>query len=120
GNLEGPRHAEPDPAVDRQAGDVFAEQQNAAGADWKLTADQVEQGRLAGPVRSDHRLTLALTDGQSHVPDGQQAAEGLGDRPELESGGASERELPIPPSPAPPLPNTHFLSCSGRPWKERL
>src|SRR2546423_8960586 len=59
--------------------------------------DQVEHGRLAGAVRSNHADDLALVDVQGQMVDHLQAAEGLRDVAKLEQRHGqtiSTREVP--------------------------
>src|SRR4051812_37405560 len=46
----------------RQPGDLFAVQQNTAGADREAAADQIVERRLAGAVGADDGMALALLD----------------------------------------------------------
>jgi hypothetical protein len=53
----------------------------------EAAADQVEEGRLAGTVRADHRVALALLDGEVHAVDDGGLAEALADVAQFEGGG---------------------------------
>ena len=67
-----PRHT-------RRAGsrprDILAVEHDPAGARREESADQVEEGGLAGAVGADHGAQLARLDRHRHVVDGDQAAE---------------------------------------------
>ena len=75
GDLEGARHAQRDPLVGGEAGDVAAVEQDRPGGRREEPADQVEEGGLAGAVRSDDRAQLALRHGHRYVAHGDEIAE---------------------------------------------
>ena len=85
GMLEGPS-ADPalrDP-VRWQAGDVDAIVMDASGRQRQHAGDQVEDRRLAGPVRTDQAADLSGRERQADAVDGADAAETLGDLGELQ------------------------------------
>src|SRR5271169_4389295 len=53
-DLERAREAEPAPAIDRQPGNVGAVKTDAASLRRDFAAEQADQRRLAGAVRTDH------------------------------------------------------------------
>jgi hypothetical protein len=83
-DLEGARHAHSDPLVGGEAGHVAALEHDRARRRREEPADQIEEGGLAGAVRSDHRAQLALGNGHRYVAHGDQAAEALGQALDLE------------------------------------
>ena len=58
--------------------------QDLAGIRRQLAVDDVEAGGLAGAVRADHGEELARADREADVADRAHAAEGLGQRRDLE------------------------------------
>ena len=69
GDLERARQPAPVDLERPQAGDDVAVQPDLAGGRLDVTADQVEGRRLAGAVRADDRMALALRDAQIEVAD---------------------------------------------------
>ena len=69
----------------RPLGHVLAEQHDLSGGGRENSGDQIEQGRLAGAVRSDDGLAVAGHDLERDVAHGAQAAEALRECPELEN-----------------------------------
>src|SRR5437588_63400 len=61
------------------ARDVLLVEQELAAGGLVEPGEDVEEGRLAGPVRADDRDDRALRDVERHAVDGDEAAEGLGD-----------------------------------------
>src|SRR5260370_447439 len=77
------------PAVDpmrRHAVDALAVEQDLARRQPKTAADQVEQGGLAGAVRTDDGVTLTPGNVERHVADDFHLPERLVDAPEAERG----------------------------------
>ncbi len=73
--LEGARDAAPGDLVRRHARDVLVAEDEPARARIVDPRDEVEDGRLAGAVRTDDREDLALRDVEAHAVDGANAAE---------------------------------------------
>ena len=67
-----------------QRSDVAAEQLDGARADREVAADEVEERRLAGPVRAEDRAALAGRDVEVDVAHGMEAAEPPADPPQAE------------------------------------
>ncbi len=61
----------------RRAGDVAAEQRHRAGVGRDLAGDEIEQGGLAGAVRSDDQTAFAGGDVKTDIGGDAQAAERL-------------------------------------------
>src|SRR5207244_3143572 len=74
-DLKCSRNAPLCPPMRRQTSDVRSVQGNCPRGRPKLAADDVEQRRFAGAVRSDERVARARLKRQAHVVDGFQAAE---------------------------------------------
>ena len=68
------------------AGEIPAEQHDASGVCTKFAGDQVEQGRLAGAVRSDDQPPLAGLHRKVHRGRDAQAAERLVEIEQFERG----------------------------------
>src|SRR5690242_2539083 len=62
----------------RYPGDVTAIDDDSAHGGLQMAGDQVEQRRLSGAVRADHRSNLALCHGEIDAADGLEAPERLG------------------------------------------
>jgi len=75
----------------RPLGHVLTKQHDLSGGRRENSGDQIEQGRLAGAVRSDDGLAIAGHDLERDVAHGAQAAEALRECPELENGLAAVR-----------------------------
>ena len=75
--LEGARQAEPGEPPLREGRDVAAEKLDPARRHRQGSRQQVEQGRLARPVRADQADDLAGADLEADVVDGDQPAEAL-------------------------------------------
>src|SRR6185312_9193994 len=71
-------------AAARQAGDVFAEEPDAAAIRPELAGDEVEQRRLARAVGADDQAALARRDIEVHIGGDTQAAEGFDQVAQLE------------------------------------
>ena len=82
----------------RQVGDVLAFEQHLAGGREQIAGQAIEEGRLAGAVRSDQAENIALLQRHRCRIDGLEAAEGLGDVARFKEHGW------LPPRPAPPAP----------------
>ena len=63
------------------------------------TADQIEERRLAGAVRTDDRAQFAGLDGQRHVVDGDKAAKALRCALDLKQGHAFAPPRSMPRTP---------------------
>src|SRR5262249_22445146 len=72
-------------------GDVRAEQPDRSARRGKTPADEVEERRLAGAVRSDQRMPLALLDRQRNAANDFGLAETLAEVRQLERRRASAR-----------------------------
>src|SRR6185437_12244540 len=79
GNLESPGHPERDALMRRQSGDVAAVEADGAGGRREKSADQVEEGGLAGAVRPDDRAQFALRHIERNLAHRDEIAEALGD-----------------------------------------
>jgi hypothetical protein len=79
GDLEGPCHASSAYLVSWELTDIFALESDSAPVRSKDACDQIEQGRLAGPVGPDNRYKLPFLHGQFHPIDGQELVKGFGD-----------------------------------------
>ena len=71
---------------DRLALDIAAVEAHAAGVGREQSRHQIEQGGLAGAVGADQRMDFAGFDRQARVRHGADAAELLGDIPDLDDG----------------------------------
>src|SRR5713226_6455901 len=71
--------SEPPDLARLQSGDAAAFEQDISGIGPQLTADHVEAGGLAGPVRSDQRHELAATDLEADTGYGLHAAKRFGE-----------------------------------------
>jgi len=78
GDLEGPRDASSAYLVSWELTDIFALENDSAPVRAKDACDQIEQGRLAGPVGPDNRDELALLYGQICSIDRQELVKGFG------------------------------------------
>ena len=74
--LEGAADAERREARGPLQRDVGAFEQNVPAGRSQHAADEIEERRLAGAVRSDHAANLAAGDVEAHVGNSAQAAEG--------------------------------------------
>jgi len=83
-DLMGPRDALPRDTVRRLAGDVDAAKSDMTAVGGEYSVDQVEDGRLAGAVRSNEAEDLALADCKAQLIDGPQPAEPLAQVLDLE------------------------------------
>src|SRR6202521_2186063 len=79
GNLERSGHAERDPLMRGEPRDIAAVEIDGAGGRRKESADQVEEGGLAGAVRSDDGAQFALCHIKRDAADGDEIAETLAD-----------------------------------------
>jgi hypothetical protein len=79
GELEGARHALLDDAMDGEAGDALAGEDDVAIGRRQHAGDEIKERRLAGAVRSDHRTHLARLDRHVDRVDGDEAAEAAGE-----------------------------------------
>ncbi len=75
GHLHGARESGAGPARRRPCGDVLAAKPDLPRARRREAGEQVDQRRLAGPVRADERAQLAIVQHQPHILDGLQPAE---------------------------------------------
>src|ERR671912_492321 len=75
--LEGAADAEAVEIGRAQAGDIAAVEGDGAGIRQQLTENAVEQGRLAGPVRTDDAEDLTLAHLKREAVDSGDAAEAL-------------------------------------------
>src|SRR5207237_10225765 len=82
--LEWAAEACPGYSVRRHALDRPALPADVSAVDPVHAADAVEEGRLAGAVRTDDAEDLALLHLERHVVDGAHTSEPLGDSPQLE------------------------------------
>ena len=82
--LEGPRDPQRGDLVRRARQDALALEAYVALGGVVEPRDQVEDRRLAGPVRPDQREDLALLDGERNLVDRHDAAEAQGDVVDLE------------------------------------
>jgi len=78
-DLEGPREAERGAPLGREVRHVLAEEDDAAGGGRDLAGDEVEERRLARPVRADDAAALSWFEGQVDLLDRPEPAEGPGD-----------------------------------------
>src|SRR5262249_11229205 len=76
-DLEGAGDAECHPLFGRKRGDVPSFERDLAFARRKQSADEVEESRLAGAVRTDDRAELALLYGERYVAHRHEAPEAL-------------------------------------------
>ena len=115
GDLKGARDAAPDAPRRQQIRDVLAVEQDAAGGRGQKSADQIEEGGLAGAVGADHRAQLAGLDGHRDVVDGDQAAEVARDVLDLEQAhGAALRWM----MPSTPRGKNSTTSTKNRPMND--
>src|SRR6185312_12267158 len=70
----------------RHAGDVLAEEDDAAAIGAQLAGNEIEERRLARAVRPDDQAPLAGFDGEIDMARDAQAAKGLLDAFQLERG----------------------------------
>src|SRR5579883_2751199 len=77
------------PAMRRNPRHILAVEGDRAGARPEEAADQVEEGRLAGAVRTDDGAQLAALDRHRHVAHGDEAAEILRDAADVEEAHAA-------------------------------
>src|SRR5262249_58538994 len=68
GDLKRSRHSKRRAPMARPLGHVLTEQHDLSGGGRENSGNQIEQGRLAGAVRSDDRLALAGHDLERDVP----------------------------------------------------
>jgi hypothetical protein len=78
-HLEGARQSELRPRLRRHAGDVMAFEQHLARGRNQIASQAIEEGRLAGAVRSDQAENIARLQRDAGGIDGLEAAKGLGD-----------------------------------------
>src|SRR6267378_3392560 len=102
GDLERLGQAEAVHALGRQPRDVLAPEADASGVRREQPRDDVEEGGLAGAVRSDHREDLAGLDAEAHVRQRGQRREALGDVVDLEDHAAARAREKIRRSPSSP------------------
>jgi hypothetical protein len=79
GHLKGARHAELHAPMGGKRRDVDPVEGDPSRARRKKAADQVEEGRLAGAVRSDDGAQLSLRHAKRDAVHGHEIAEALGD-----------------------------------------
>src|SRR3569623_1268229 len=84
GDLERARQAAAVDLDGPQARDQIAIQLHLARGRRDVAADQVERRRLAGAVRADDGVALALGDAEVEVPDDADIAEALFDRTDFD------------------------------------
>src|SRR6202042_3564469 len=77
GDLEGAGHTASHPIIGSERGDVAPLEPDRARGRREQAADQIEERRLAGAVRTDDRAQFARLDGQRYVVDGDQVAKAL-------------------------------------------
>src|SRR5262249_6641843 len=77
-DLQGALDAEPADPVRLRAGDVVAEEKDAAGARRQQPGNEVEERGLAGAVRADDGVQARARKGKAEIVHGGQAAEALG------------------------------------------
>ncbi len=77
-NLESPQHALGEQLVRRQAGDILAIEDHAAGGRAVKPGNNIEKGCLAGAIRADQSGDRSGLDGQRHIVDGLDSPEILG------------------------------------------
>ena len=80
-DLIGPAQAAANPLVDGERRHILAEEADAPGRRRKVAGDGVEQRRLAGAVRAEHRPPLAGADPKVDVGERDQARRTAGPRP---------------------------------------
>ena len=83
-DLEGAGDAELDALGLRDRGDVAAVEQHLAGGRRQHAGEQVDEGGLAGAVRSDQRVARAVLEPEVDVARGGERAEILAERAGLE------------------------------------
>ena len=89
-DLVGPRQAERHPPRRRQAQQFLAEQPHGAAVRIEIAGHEIEQRRLAGPIRADDEAAFARHHLDRYILGGRQAAEALAQSRHLQ-GGAHER-----------------------------
>ena len=77
-NLECPQHALGEQLVRRQAGDILAIEDHAAGGRAVKPGNNIEKGCLAGAIRADQSGDRSGLDGQRHIVDGLDSPEIFG------------------------------------------
>ena len=82
--LEGAGHPAADDPVRRSAQDALAVEEHVTGLRLVEARDHVESRRLAGAVRPDQPRDLTFLDLERHLVERDDAAEALGDVPQLE------------------------------------
>ena len=112
GDLEGAGHAAPHPLVGSERSNVAALEPDRARGRREQAADQIEERRLAGAVRTDDRAQFARLDGQRHVVDGDQAAKALRCALDLKQGHAF---APLRSMPRTPRGKKRTTSTNTRP-----
>src|SRR5262249_10169808 len=75
GALERATEAHPADAVRLNAGDVTAVELHRSGIRRQMPGNQIEQGRLSGAVRADHRGDLSGLDRQADIGDSLESRE---------------------------------------------
>ena len=111
-DLEGAGHAAPHPLVGSERADVMSLEPDRARGRREQAADQIEERRLAGAVRTDDRAQFAGLNGQRHVVDGDQAAEALRCALDLKQGHAF---APVRSMPRTPRGKKRTTSTNTRP-----
>src|SRR5690606_36597835 len=92
---EGPHQAALDALLRRQMRDVGIAEPDAAGIRTQHAGHQIDQRGLAGAVRADQRVALALREGDRDVARDDERAEGLletAGRPRRDDHGAPRRD----------------------------
>jgi hypothetical protein len=84
GDLERPRQPQPRAAGGGQRGDVAPVEADPSGVGLELAGQLSDQRGLAGAVRADERVGLALADGERHVVGCAQRTECLAQVVDLE------------------------------------
>src|SRR6185436_14476545 len=79
GDLEGARQAEPRPLLRRKPGDLDAVENDLPFGRSIDATDDIDQGRLAGAVRSDDRADLVVADAQGYIRQRVEDAKALAD-----------------------------------------
>jgi len=77
--LKGTHHASSGHHVWRQITDALSIQQHLSATGGQKRRDQLEQGGLTRPIRTDHTEYLAGVHGEAHVVDSCQPTEAFGD-----------------------------------------
>ncbi len=73
-HLERPSDAEPPDPPRRQQGDVIGAEKNPSGVGADLAVEDVETGRLAGPVRTNQGEEFARSQVETDIDHGGDAA----------------------------------------------